>query len=276
MKRIISLVYVFLFCFVIVAFGEENVIFMGYKDDAKKPLIGDMDDNSGAYQELFSKAAEMIGYKLHIVRFPKKRLYSMFEKGDLDFYPGASFSEKRSAYMNFLNNGLETKEVLLTRNNMDEITDISKVSGTLIADLGGSKSNFNAKYPNILVQEVASIDFEQALQMLKLNRGDFYIADIEEVDYYQKSKGLKTFNDIGIRVHYNAFGDFIPMYMGFSMKSKQFKAKDNPRYDKSKPLDYENTPKTVSEDCVAYKFHEALMKLKESGETKKIYNKYFK
>ncbi|MFZ5570288.1 MAG: substrate-binding periplasmic protein [Thermodesulfobacteriota bacterium] len=276
MKGIMSLLLAAVFCFSMQVSAQEQEITMGYKDDSKKPLIGDPGDDSGLYQELFSKAAAMIGYKLRIERLPKKRLYAKFEKGELDFYPGASFSEERAMYMCFLDNGLKTKEVLITRSDLPEIRDISTVAGKLLADLGGSKSDFNKKYNKIQVVEVASLELERAIEMLKAGRADFYIADIEEVDYYQKSKGLKSYEDIGMKVHYQAFGDFIPMYMGFSMNSKLFKAKANPRYDSSKPLDYENTPKTVAEDCVAHQFQAALLKLKASGETQKLYDAYFK
>lgn len=249
---------------------------MGYKDDSKMPLIGEKDDNSGAYLDLFSKAADKIGYKLKVERISKKRLYAMIEKGEIDFYPGASFSEDRVPYMCFLKNGMKTKEVVLTKKGVPEIKDFSKVSGTLLADLGGSKTKFGEKYKGIKVYEAASLNFEQAINLLKADRANFYIADIEEVDYYKKLKGLKSYEDIGITVHNNPFGNLMPMYMGFSMYSKLFKIEDNSKYDKSKPMDYENTPKTASKDCIAYKFYEALMQLEKSGETKKIYNKHFK
>jgi ABC-type amino acid transport substrate-binding protein len=252
------------------------VLILGYKDDSKMPLIGEMGNDSGAYQELFSKAAEMIGYKLKIVRLPKKRLYQEIEAGTVDFYPGASFSEERAAYMCFLDNGFQTKEILITKKGVKNITDFSKVSGILLVDIGGSKENFDQVYKNIKLNKVGSLAFEQALEIIVSGRSDFYIADIEEIEYYQKLKGFKSYEDIGLTIHYNTFGDYQPMYMGFSMNSKLFKAADNPKYNKANPLSYTNTPKTAAAGCVAYQFYEALMKLKKSGETAKIHDKYFK
>lgn len=79
--------------------GKE--IKMVYKEGGKLPLIAKMPDNTGAYMELFSKAAKKIGCKIVISRMPKKRLHQKLGTGDLDFYPGASFSKKRSIFAVF-------------------------------------------------------------------------------------------------------------------------------------------------------------------------------
>jgi hypothetical protein len=77
---------------------NKSTIILGYKEGSKPPYIGNKNDNSGAYRELFSKAAEMIGLSLEIVRLPKKRVYHHLKEGDIDFYPSSGFSEKRSQF----------------------------------------------------------------------------------------------------------------------------------------------------------------------------------
>lgn len=274
MTRIIVLLAACLLGFSMPASGAEKTILMGFKDESKLPLIGNVDDNTGVFQELFSKSAEMIGYRLKIVRMPKKRLYLKLKTGEIDFYPSSSFSEERATYLAFLKNGLETKEVLITRPNISNVRHFSDLFGIMLADLGGSKSNFSDKYQDITVLEVSSLSFEQAVDILQRARADFYIADIEEVENYRKSMGLTNFKDIGLTVHYDFFGDMMPMYMGFSMNSPLVRVTDNPRYQNDQPMDYENTATIISEDCIAYQFFKALMQLKENGETQKLYDSY--
>ncbi len=127
--KISVFVSVFVILITTLASAEENVIIMGYNAKNKIPLIGDENDNSGLYKELFETAAKKIGYRLKIVRLPKKRVHMGFKEGTLDFYPGASFSEKRSKCLYFQANGLEKKEVLLSARGKDEITDLSKLNG---------------------------------------------------------------------------------------------------------------------------------------------------
>lgn len=256
--------------------AQGKVISMAYKDDSKQPLIGDIKDNSGMYQELFAKAAKMIGAELKIVRLPKKRVHADLEEGKADFYPGTSFSEDRAKYLDFMDNGMSTKEVCLTRADHAEIKDLKDFKGTVLAELGGSKEKYNEKYPNMKVDIFTKLPMETAEKALIAKRGDMFIADIEEVDYYLKTKKVKSYADLGLKVHGLCRGDFEPMYVGFSIKSPHYKSQPNPKYDASKPLSPSNLPTVTAPGSVAFEFAQALKKLKESGETQAMYNKYFK
>lgn len=257
--------------------ASEKVITMGYKAIAKAPLIGGLQDNTGLYLDLFSLAAERIGYQLKIERLPKKRLHYKLEEGTVDFYPGSSFSQRRARYLYYLPNGLTTKEVLISLNDRPEITDMNQAKGILIAELGSSKLEWGDIYPMLSVATMGKLSLDTVIKALKLGRGDFYIADIEVVDHYLKHKGLESYDDIGIKIHHNAVNNaFIPMYMGFSRKSQLFSEVENPDFNPDNSVSIQNFTTLVEKHSVAYQFHLALEALRTEGITQSLYNEYFK
>lgn len=257
--------------------GNEKVIVMGYKAIAKPPLIGDARDNSGLYVDLFSKAAEKIGYRLQTVRIPKKRLHKELALGNVDFYPGSSFSTDRAKYLYYLPNGLLTKEVLVSLDSMPEISDMEEAEGTLITELGSSKSEWDDIYPKISLTQMSKLSMESVIRALRVGRGDFYIADIEIVDDYKRRNGISRFADIGIRIHHNAINrEFIPMYMGFARNSLLFSERPNLEYDPDVRVSISNFTSIVNKESVAYRFSEALLQLQKQGDTQRLYDLYFK
>ncbi|MAY42428.1 MULTISPECIES: transporter substrate-binding domain-containing protein [unclassified Neptuniibacter] len=257
--------------------GNEKVIVMGYKAIAKPPLIGDARDNSGLYVDLFSKAAEKIGYRLQTVRIPKKRLHKELALGNIDFYPGSSFSTDRAKYLYYLPNGLLTKEVLVSLDSIPEISDMEEAEGTLIIELGSSKSEWDDIYPKISLTQMSKLSMESVIRALKVGRGDFYIADIEIVDDYKRRNGINRFADIGIRIHHNAINrESIPMYMGFARNSLLFSERPNLEYDPGVRVSISNFTSIVNKESVAYRFSEALLQLQKQGDTQRLYDLYFK
>ncbi len=276
MKKIFISVVLVLFCISSV-YAEKNVIVMGYKDKSKSPLINGKDDNSGLYEELFKNAAEKIGYTLKIVRLPKKRVHIGFKEGTIDFYPGASFSTKRASYLYYLPNGLKTKEVLVSKKDVKNITKMSDVKGSLLTELGSSKSDWDKKYPGLEIVKMTKLSMDKVVTLINKGRGDFYVADIEVIDYYKKMNSIANYESIGIKVHDKAINKaFVPMYVGFSRKSPLFKEEKNNTYDSTAEIAITNFPTKVSEDCIAYKFSVALDELKKEGSTQRFYDKYFK
>jgi hypothetical protein len=235
---------IFLLCitFAASAHADDRTLVMGYKDEAKPPLIGGAFDNSGLYLDLFTRAASQIGFELVVVRLPKKRLYQDLKAGDVDFYPGASFSELRAQYLDFLENGLQTKEVIVSRAMEKDLKGLSSLNGRLITDVGGSKDRIDHRYPDITLFPVSSLSFKQALNLIQLERADFYIADIEEVQHYLFEKGIDNFRGLGLKVHFDALGGIQPMYMGFSRKSRWYSGAANPEFAPENPLSYTNLP----------------------------------
>jgi ABC-type amino acid transport substrate-binding protein len=276
--KLVNLIYfVAILIFPLSVTGNEKVIVMGYKAIAKPPLIGDARDNSGLYVDLFSKAAEKIGYRLQTVRVPKKRLHKELALGNVDFYPGSSFSTDRAKYLYYLPNGLLTKEVLVSLDSMPEISDMEEAEGTLIIELGSSKSEWDDIYPKISLTQMNKLSMESVVRALKVGRGDFYIADIEIVDDYKRRNGITRFSDIGIRIHHNAINrEFIPMYMGFARNSLLFSERPNLEYDPDARVSISNFTSIVNKESVAYRFSEALLQLQKQGDTQRLYDLYFK
>lgn len=277
MKRIFMVILFTLLYLVPLNGYAECVINMTYKDGGKPPLINIAPDNSGAYLDLFSKAAEKIGCAIKVDRMPKKRLHKMLADGKLDFYPGASFSKKRANYLYYIKNGFETGELGMTRIDVAEITDLQQLN-TLkplwMMELGSSKKAM-ADELGIEAHLMPSIDIDTAVKMLTHKRAGFYIAEKEPLDYFLKKDGHSSYKELGVKLHPNCCGGVHPMYLGFSRFSPHFSEKDNPAYDSAQPVSPENFPTMVDEGCVAYKFGQALLELQKNGETRKIYNKYF-
>ena len=277
--RIVLMTLFMLTCFATAAAAEmaDCTIKMIYKEKGKLPLIAKKPDDSGAYLELFSKAAEDIGCKLTVSRSSKKRLHQSLEKGEVDFYPGASYSAKRSKYLHYVPNGFQTGEYGITSLEFPEIQDYQQVKelGMLwLMELGSSKTDI-ANRIGIETQSVNSADIEKARLLIEKGRKTFYVADKELVDFYLKTKGLKNFKEANLKVHYECCGGNNPMYMAFSRFSNHIKEIPNPNYDPSKKLSPRNAPKILDPNSVAAKLGKALEKLMKSGETEKIYQKYF-
>lgn len=256
--------------------AQDKVITMGYKSISKLPLIGANENDEGLYKDLFSKAAKKIGYELKIIRYPKKRLHYALEQGLIDFYPGSSFSKKRAQYLYYLPNGLETKEVLVSLDTDVNYQSMDEVKGKLVVELGSSKIEWDELYPNISIVQLGKLSMHTITNAIRFRRGDFYIADIEVVNYYKRIKKIKKYSDIGLKIHHNAINkNYIPMHLGFSRKSKLFKETTNEDFDENISTTIQNFPTVISKNSVAFKFYQALMQIKKEGTTKELYNLYF-
>jgi ABC-type amino acid transport substrate-binding protein len=276
MKKQVVVVLFLLVVMIVPAFAQEKAIVLGYKDEAKMPFINALSNNSGAWQELFSKATGMIGYKLEVLRLPKKRVLAGLMDGSLDFYPDFTFTDDRIPYSYWMDNGFTTKSVIVTRKDVPEITDLKKFKGNLLAEPGSSEIDKAKNYPDLKVVQMQNLTMDGVEKALNAKRGDLFIVEIEVVDYFKKEMKIKNWEDVGLKIHTKAQGDFAPCYAGFSRKSKYYKEIPNPKYDASKPVTLANFPVVVSPDCVAAKFADALLKLKANGEAPRIYAKYFK
>lgn len=251
---------------------------MAYKDKEKLPLIEDVPSDEGAYKDLFTKAAESIGCKLEIVRIPKKRLHSMLESGDLDFYPGASFSTKRANYLYYFPNGFMSGQYGITPKSVKEVFSFNDVKSQNLMwymEPGGSKNEI-AKDLGIEAREISDLNIDSFINYVK--RDDmwpsFYVADKELVDYFHKKTG-KSIDSEGFKIQKDCCGGEHPMYAGFSRKSAHFSEKTNPDYDPNQALSPDNFPTVIDDDCVANKLRLALESMEKNGETDKIYQEWF-
>jgi len=255
----------------------DCLITMAYKEGAKMPLIAKSPDNSGAYLELFSRASQEIGCVLKVQRYPKKRLHIMLGEGNLDFYPGASFSNERAKYLYYIPNGFETAEYAITSLEVLKIKDYADIKAKKLVwfmELGSSKKELARKY-GITINQTGTVDIDKARKMIILGRAAIIAQDKEPVDYYLKKNKLTSYESIGLKIHKDLFGGLQPMYMGFSRSSPHFKESPNPNHDPNQPISPDNFPTIIDSSCVAFKLGKALKGLSDSGETSKIYNRYF-
>jgi hypothetical protein len=245
---------------------------MAFKDGAKGNLIGPPGNDEGAYKDLFTEAAKRIGCRLMIVRLPKTRLHERLEAGTLDFYPGASFSEKRASYLHYIPNGFTTGEVGISRIDMADRTSLRDMRGIrLLAELGTSKDDLTKNGAEIVA--TSALTFERIVRMINRQRADFYIADIEFLNAYQARIKPLIFADQGLKIHANCCGGIKPMYLGFSKKSLYFKASQNTNFAKNTPLSPSNQTLMLIEETLPYKLAKALNEIASEGLSDKIYRR---
>jgi len=263
--------------FLIVIFGisslysanNECIVTMGYKPKQKEPYI--LEDNSGLYQELYTKALSDIGCKLVIQRKPKKRVINSIKKGTIDFYPGFNFSEKRAKMVYYIKNGLPKGFTAITRADIKDITsknDIKSQKLRNITELGGTDL---LKDLNLETITSSGLNVKKAILMIQKERADIFIYNKSQIDFY-----IKKYKPKNIKTHPNLYKKSESLYLGFSKKSKYIKEVVNKNYDKTKAIGLNNFPSVLDKNCIAYKLEISLQNLKDNGYTDKIYTKYFK
>ncbi len=249
--------------------AADKIIKMGYRTNERAPLIAKEPDNSGLYKEIYTTAAEKIGYKLNIVRLPKKRILIKLVKGEIDFYPGFNYSKARAEYTYYVENGLPGGDVGLSRADMPNITDLSQLKGKTLLTNRGSP-DFLLGVDGVKEMCTSEMDIARAIKILQLKRADFFIYNKSSIEYYLKKNNIE-----GMKVHPQAYGGVKPLYLGFSKSSPLFKGMDNPNYNPDESASPLNQPLIAKPGCVAALFAIALKEMKESGETYKIYAKYY-
>jgi hypothetical protein len=218
---------------------------------------------------LYSQAAREIGCQLKIVRMPKKRLHKRFVQGQIDFYPGTSFSVKRAAYLYYIENGLTTGQYGLTLAsiaNIENYQTIKKLGLTWIMELGSSKLE-TANSLGIKTINLPKITVDIAMRYINTGKAGFAIVDKGITAKYLSEKQMSSFNDISMKLHKNCCGGVRKMYMGFSKRSKHFTKQENPDYQPNQELGFANNPETTSKHSVAYRFGQALINIQEKSKT---------
>lgn len=265
-------------CLVPSANASTCTLKMVYKEGGKEPLIKEMPNNEGVYNDLFSEAAARIGCKLEISRLPKIRLMLMLESGESDFYPGSSFSNKRATYLYYVPNGLLTAEYGITNKGIPELTsyeDLKKYSITWLLESESSKFEKAEKYQVMTSErEYLNLVFVSKYITRAKDRNYFYVADKEIVDYFPQRMG-KSLDELGLKVHKKCCEGIKAMYLGFSRKSPHYGEINNADYDDARPLSPENVPVSMHSDSIVYKLGKALSDMKEEGRVDEIYQEWF-
>lgn len=250
---------------------------MGFTESAKMPLINEKGDDSGVFLELFSTAANNIGCDLEVVRLPKKRLHKMFAQGQLDFYPGASFSLSRESYLFYMPNGLSTAEYGVTHLDIKEIDSYKQLSDRKLIwlqEIGSSKVSM-ARQLDVEKFIMNKLNIDMLKNIMNKRRNVFAVIDKESHDYYRKENTLVSLESIGLKVHKNCCLAQQPMYLGFSKYSPHFKSLPNPDFNKYRVLSPTNLKLVIDQTTIAYKLSQALRELESSGTTQEIYNAHF-
>lgn len=248
---------------------------MGYKQSGKAHLINDHPDNEGVYKDLYKEALERIGCKLIIIRKPKKRIHRDLMKGDIDFYPGAAFSKKRSEYLYFIPNGLDTLEYGVSSVNLPEISNLNELRRypvIWVMGLGSTKIEMADELgipPQIRTD--MSLDVLHKLIRTRPSMKYFFIADKELVDFFPKQKGVKNIGDLGFRIHKECCGHTRPMYMGFSRKSQYFNESPNPDYNAEQKKSPQNFPTIINSETIAGQLQSVLLTMKTEKRTEILY-----
>ncbi|WP_159065045.1 substrate-binding periplasmic protein [Thaumasiovibrio subtropicus] len=243
---------------------------MGYRTTSRIPKIAAAPDNSGIYKALYEEAAQRIGCKLTIIRLPKQRLMRMLNSGEIDFYPGFTFTEKRAEHIHFAINGLPSLNVGLTLAEVREVTDYRQLEGkTLLLSLGGPvpdglPQNINFKTP-------PELNFHTAIEMIVTNKADFFEAEIAELSYYLKSHPDRE----RVRFHYHCCGGYQPLLLGFSRQSPLYNSEANPDYRSSLPLSFKNQTHRSTSDSIATRFFRALQRMQEDGSTHALFEEHY-
>jgi len=251
---------------------NAQTLTMGYRTSERLPLIGNAPNNSGLYFDLYSAAAKKINVELKIIRLPKKRILNKIKDGLIDFYPGLTFTYKRSQFAYYLENGLKGGDVGISLIDFPLIEKLSQLKGKrVLTALGGPDEYLLSNIKGIKLNKVSQLSLKKAIALLRLKRDEFYVYNVSSIKYYLK---INNINDI--KLHPNCCGGEKPMYLGFSRNSKHYKEIKNPNFDKNKPISITNLPTLISKESLAYKFYKALHEMKESGEINEIVNKYYK
>lgn len=254
-------------------FAAELVV--SYPEREKEPYIAEAPSNKGIFLDLLKVAASRIGLDIRVERMPKKRMLADMQAGLVDLYPG-SFSLDRVPVMNWMENGLHTREVCLARPavaefNGPESAPLLKV----IAELGSSKETIDKQFP--LLKPVilgARIDIDQAVRLLREERADIFFIERDPLMWYLKQPDSKPLRDSGLKLLTECGEPEFAQLFGFSRHSRHYREIPNPRYRKDKAQDIDNLPTMIDPASTAGKLALELKRMQENGETDRIVRRY--
>lgn len=249
---------------------QACTIKMGYRTTSRLPNITSAPENQGLFVDLYTKAAQTINCKLEIIRLPKKRILKKLQNGEIDFYPGFTFNLERHKYIYFMENGLPSLNVGLSRVELHEIRSYYDLKDKrLLLSLGAP--HVDAKKFGLIIKQPPEVSFESAIDYVLDGRADFYEGEISAFAYYLKNhKRSKE-----LKYHFNCCGGIKPLLLGFSRQSIHFKPIPNPKHDESIKISPYNTPRLPDDQTIASQFSDALFQLKTNGFTDQLFKSYY-
>lgn len=254
-------------------FAAELVI--SYPEREKEPYIAEAPSSKGIYLDLLKTAAARLGLDVRVERMPKKRMLADMQAGLVDLYPG-SFSLDRIPVMNWMENGLHTREVCLAKPGIREFNGPENApQARVVAELGSSKETIDKQFAQLKpIVLGARIDISQAARLLREDRADIFFIERDPLSWYLKQQGIKSLRDIGLQLLGECGEPEYAQLFGFARQSRHYRELPNPRYRKDKPLDLDNLPSMIDPASTAGKLALELKRMQESGETDRIARRY--
>ncbi|KIO37209.1 substrate-binding periplasmic protein [Shewanella sp. cp20] len=246
-------------------------LIMGYRTSERLPYIHAEPDNQGLYLALYQLASERIGCSLKVYRAPKKRILRALRLGKVDFYPGFGFTQKRNHYAYFIANGLFERYTGISHAGIEEISSLHDLVGTpyvLLISPGGYDLDGIPK--GVITRRPPEMDAAQAFELLSTGKGDFFSYDETTLRYE-----LAHHPHPELKLHPKCCEPMRDMYLGFSRKSRYFKAIPNPEFSPEKPESIDNRRQLLASDSKAHALAIELAKMRASGETEKIRGSFF-
>ena len=267
MYRSLALLCLWLAC----SHATADALVLAYPERQRLPFMAEAPSDEGIYREIFTRAAAQIGYELTILRLPKKRIFQYMREGRVDLYPG-SFSSDRVATMNWMEFGLTTKEVCITRDEVPPIDDLGKAPPLrLLHEIGDSRARMNKQYPNLTPVEFgARIDLDLAVSLLKGRRGDLFVIEKQPLQYFLATRKIRSLEEIGLAYHENCIGREQQVLLGFARASRHYAERQNPAYERTRPLSPGNLPTMIDEGSVAGQLRRVLQGMEARGEIRRI------
>lgn len=190
-----------------------------YPERAKPPLIAEAPSSAGFFHDLFALAGAEAGLTLQVERLPKARAWQQLQRGESDFYPGASFSAGRSESVLWTDwPGLRTREVCLLRPGLRLQGGLAQQRGLVIGvEPGSSKQEL---FPQHYFQPFgARLTVGKAVQVLAKGRADLVIVDIEPLRAYLRHGGAQEMQALGVHADERCLGDSKPLQLAWSRRA---------------------------------------------------------
>ncbi len=272
----LSIALLFLTSFSVSLSHAQCNLTLGYRTEDKPPYMAGTNqqtkaENSGIYQELYSKASNRVKCTLRIVRKPKKRILMELKSGSVDIYPAFNFTKLRAKDFYFIDSGLSKQNVGISRYDLEEITNLEQLRGKTAMLAFGSLNRYQS-IQGVDIYEIPNLTIAQVIRGLKLKRADFYFSNYSEFLYYQQNNYPLTG---GYKIHHHCCGSPKVVYMAFSKKSPYYQEKVNPNFNSNQAISPLNQPTEPLKTSIAYKLFLSLQQMKNEGISKKIHNQYF-
>lgn len=279
MFKLFFLIFAFITCLWCLGFAEQPVLKLVYKDIGKPPYMETAPDNSGLYYDMMKRAVEKIGYKLVVLRLPKKRTYHLLETGEADLYASAVYKDYRAIFLYYFPNGLNRYEVYYGLTSIDipeieNVKEINKYKLTWFIELGGSNV-FDAQKYDVEYIESKDIGIDMAVKLIAGKRRCFYRVLKTDIDKYLKVQKITSMKEVGARLHKKCFKRLEkPLYTGFSRRSPHYSEQPNLLFDTTKPVSVKNFPVEAVPGSVPDKLKKAFQEMIDSGEIAALERKY--